>query len=102
MERSYLQILLMMIVIFPVHSKVLHAQQTNNAHFLMPAEATAPEYDYSILVWSDEFDTDGPIDTSKWFHQTKLPNGSSWYNNEIQHYTKYTVHTLHQRYVLGR
>ncbi len=29
----------------------------------------------------------GAIDSSKWFHQTQLPNGGSWYNNEIQHYT---------------
>lgn len=27
------------------------------------------------------------IDSSKWFHQTQLPNGYSWYNNEQQHYT---------------
>ena len=27
------------------------------------------------------------IDSGKWFHQTRLPNGNSWYNNEIQHYT---------------
>ena len=52
------------------------------------------------LVWSDEFDDDGttyisgvdnPIDDSKWFHQTILPdgypNGWSWYNGELQHYT---------------
>ena len=48
------------------------------------------------LVWSDEFDDNGttyisgvdnPIDDSKWFHQTKLPNGWGWYNNELQHYT---------------
>ncbi len=28
-----------------------------------------------------------PVDSSKWFHQTQLPNGYSWYNNEVQHYT---------------
>ena len=48
------------------------------------------------LVWSDEFNDDGTtyisgvdnaIDDSKWFHQTKLPNGWGWYNNELQHYT---------------
>ena len=39
------------------------------------------------LVWSDEFDKNGPVDTLKWFHQTKLPSGGSWYNNEVQHYT---------------
>lgn len=39
------------------------------------------------LVWSDEFDGYGAIDTNKWFHQTKLPLPGSWYNGEIQHYT---------------
>jgi beta-glucanase (GH16 family) len=43
--------------------------------------------DFSHLVWADEFDVDGAVDTSKWFHQTQLPNGVSWFNNEIQHYT---------------
>ncbi len=42
---------------------------------------------YDNLVWSDEFDGNGAIDASKWFQQTQLPNGSSWYNGEIQHYT---------------
>ena len=47
-----------------------------------------PLYDH--LVWSDEFNSAGygPIDTSKWYHQTQLPIGGSWYNGEIQHYTK--------------
>lgn len=49
------------------------------------AVALDPVYDK--LVWSDEFDVNGAIDSSKWFHQTQLPNGGSWYNNEIQHYT---------------
>lgn len=42
---------------------------------------------FNQLVWSDEFNGTGMIDTSKWFHQTLLPNGNSWYNGEIQHYT---------------
>ncbi len=42
---------------------------------------------YNFLVWSDEFETKGAIDDSKWFHQTKLPAGGNWYNGEIQHYT---------------
>lgn len=45
-----------------------------------------PEADYSRLLWADEFDGNA-LDTSKWHHQTLLPNGSSWYNNEVQHYT---------------
>ena len=39
------------------------------------------------LVWSDEFNIDGAIDSDKWFHQTQLPAGGGWYNNEAQHYT---------------
>ena len=40
------------------------------------------------LVWSDEFNGNGALDSSKWYHQTKLPQGGSWYNGEVQHYTK--------------
>ncbi len=39
------------------------------------------------LVWSDEFNGTGAIDSSKWFQQTQLINGVSWHNGEIQHYT---------------
>lgn len=42
---------------------------------------------YNNLVWSDEFNTNGPIDSNKWFQQTQLPAGGSWFNNEVQHYT---------------
>jgi len=42
---------------------------------------------YNNLVWADEFNTNGSIDGNKWFHQTKIPEGGSWFNNEVQHYT---------------
>ena len=42
---------------------------------------------YNDLVWSDEFDTNGAINASKWHHQTQLPAGGNWYNGEVQHYT---------------
>ena len=42
---------------------------------------------YNDLVWSDEFDTNGAVDTDNWFHQTQLPAGGSWFNGEVQHYT---------------
>jgi beta-glucanase (GH16 family) len=48
------------------------------------AFAQNPTYD---LIWSDEFNGNGAIDIDKWHHQTQLPNGTSWYNGEIQHYT---------------
>lgn len=46
---------------------------------------TPPVYDY--LVWQDEFEENGLPNNEKWHHQTLLPNGNSWYNGEIQHYT---------------
>ncbi len=42
---------------------------------------------FTQLVWADEFDTDGAVNSSNWFHQTELPAAGSWYNGEIQHYT---------------
>lgn len=42
------------------------------------------------LIWSDEFDGNGALDTDKWHHQTQLPAGGDWYNGEIQHYTNRT------------
>ncbi|PLW99629.1 MAG: beta-glucanase [Marinilabiliales bacterium] len=47
--------------------------------------AVDPEFD--VLVWSDEFEGEGAINDTKWFHQTLLPTGTGWYNGEIQHYT---------------
>ncbi|MEK8179814.1 family 16 glycosylhydrolase [Flavobacterium buctense] len=42
---------------------------------------------YTNLVWSDEFDANGAVNSSKWHHQTQLPAGGSWFNGEVQHYT---------------
>ena len=42
---------------------------------------------YTELVWSDEFNGSGAINTTNWHHQTLLPNGNSWFNGELQHYT---------------
>ena len=42
---------------------------------------------YNNLVWSDEFDGNGAVNTENWYHQTKLIAGDSWANNEQQHYT---------------
>ncbi len=57
------------------------------------ASISAQEENYE-LVWSDEFDGNGVIDATKWHHQTQLPNGDSWYNNEIQHYTNRTENSF--------
>jgi beta-glucanase (GH16 family) len=56
-------------------SKQSEAQETNSTPV------------FNQLVWSDEFNTNGEVDSVKWFHQTLLPSGGNWYNGEIQHYT---------------
>ncbi len=48
---------------------------------------------FNTLVWADEFDGDGAIDSDKWFHQTQLPPGGSWWGGLIQHYTDREVNT---------
>lgn len=48
---------------------------------------------FNDLIWSDEFEEDGAVDTNKWFHQTQLPDRGSWYNEEIQHYTNRVENT---------
>lgn len=57
--------------------------------FLLLTQYTFSQVDviYNNLVWSDEFDTNGPVDQNKWFQQTQLPAGGSWFNGEQQHYT---------------
>lgn len=47
----------------------------------------AKQYPFETLVWSDEFNGEGALDSSKWFHQVKLPKGGSWWGGIIQHYT---------------
>lgn len=45
---------------------------------------------FNNLVWNDEFDENGAVNSEKWFHQTQLPAGGGWYNGEVQHYTNRT------------
>ena len=35
-----------------------------------------------------------PVDSTKWFHQTILPNGTSWFSAEQQHYTSRIENTF--------
>jgi beta-glucanase (GH16 family) len=42
---------------------------------------------FATVGRTETLQTNSYIDKSKWFQQTLLPNGDSWYNNEQQHYT---------------
>jgi len=63
------------------------------ALFILTSPLFAQESPYQNLVWSDEFNGSGAIDTDKWHHQTQLPNGNSWFNGELQHYTDRTANS---------
>jgi len=45
---------------------------------------------FDSLVWADEFNGIGAIDTTKWFHQTQIPKHGEWWGGIIQHYTNRT------------
>ncbi|SDS29080.1 Por secretion system C-terminal sorting domain-containing protein [Polaribacter sp. KT25b] len=49
---------------------------------------SGPDPVFNHLVWSDEFDGNGNLNTENWFKQIiPIINGQSWANGEIQHYT---------------
>jgi len=54
---------------------------------LLLTTATLAQSGAYTLVWSDEFSGTGAVASDLWFHQTQLPAGGNWYNNEQQHYT---------------
>ncbi|MGC1205277.1 MAG: family 16 glycosylhydrolase [Flavobacteriaceae bacterium] len=55
----------------------------------VPTDPNALDVIYTDLVWADEFNTSGKIaiNSTNWFHQTQLPAGGNWFNQEEQHYT---------------
>lgn len=57
--------------------------------FLLIANYTSAQVDivYNDLVWSDEFTTNGTVNSTNWHHQTQIPAGGNWFNGEQQHYT---------------
>lgn len=49
---------------------------------------------FANLVWSDEFNGNGVINSNNWFHQTQFINGNSWSNGELQHYTDRQINSF--------
>ena len=85
--RKFLFLVKIICTSFFIQQSILYAQSTNNSTSYTISEK---QQEYYSLIWHDEFNYDGGIDTNKWFHQTQIPNGISWFNNEIQHYTNRT------------
>ena len=50
---------------------------------------------FNTLVWSDEFNYSGTVDSNKWHHQIiPIINGIDWANGEQQHYTNQLSNTF--------
>ncbi|MFK7905872.1 MAG: glycoside hydrolase family 16 protein, partial [Chitinophagales bacterium] len=50
-------------------------------------KVSPPKTTAAKLIFSDEFDVEGAVDSSKWLFETVPPNNGGWWNNEKQHYT---------------
>jgi beta-glucanase (GH16 family) len=59
----------------------------NDRNNFFAEEGNIQRSQFTTLVWSDEFNGIGAIDSGKWFHQTQLPPGGSWWDGLLQHYT---------------
>ena len=60
---------------------------SGNYNNLTPNNPTQSYTFNNELVWSDEFDQDGPVSQDKWNVETIPPNNGSWWNGELQFYT---------------
>lgn len=74
-------------------SRLIPGDTKNSSYDAQCAAESLQDPEFSTLVWSDEFDGEGAINTKKWFHQTKLPPGGSWWGGIIQHYTNKTANS---------
>jgi len=75
-------------------SRVINQENLENN----TSNTTSP---FNKLVWSDEFDGYGLVNGVNWFHQTQLPNGISWYNSELQHYTNSATNSFRKNGILN-
>ncbi|MCA0153509.1 glycoside hydrolase family 16 protein [Winogradskyella vincentii] len=85
----YISLLVIIFVLLYIVLNDNSSAQNENLNYL---EVTTNS-DYDNLVWSDEFNGNGKLNSEKWFHQTQLPPGGSWWGGIIQHYTDSETNT---------
>lgn len=84
-KRSTINIILILGIILFLYFIVISTKTSGIEN--KSANVDIPDTVFNTLVWSDEFNGNGSINTEKWFHQTKLPPGGSWFGGLINHYT---------------
>ncbi|TXG39481.1 glycoside hydrolase family 16 protein [Seonamhaeicola maritimus] len=83
MNKKVITVILIIIGLFSFLYLYNHSSNTIE---IINNEAESTSAENRSLVWSDEFNDDGSINPNKWFQQTKLPQGGSWWGL-LQHYT---------------
>ena len=78
----------LMLLVFPIFN-----ERTPVVRIVTNNKTLTKGSKFNTLVWADEFDGEGAIDSDKWFHQTLLPPGGSWWGGIIQHYTDRKVNS---------
>ena len=54
----------------------------------LPSDPNEVDVEYNYLVWEDNFETPGVVNSLNWHHQTQvIIPGVGWANGEEQHYT---------------
>ena len=84
-KQSVIKVIIISGVILFLYFIVISAKTSEAA--TKSAQVTVIDIGFDTLVWSDEFNGNGAINKEKWFHQTKLPPGGSWWGGLINHYT---------------
>jgi len=87
-----MRIFLVVLTIFLLHPISNLAQSSKDDYNNNDTTVVIPAF--NTLVWSDEFDGQGAINSEKWFHQTQLPPGGDWYGGLINHYTNREENTF--------
>jgi beta-glucanase (GH16 family) len=78
------------------NSYTVYVSAYNGTEFISTSKVIIV-YVIPTIVWADEFNTDGPPDSSKWSYET---GAGGWGNNELQYYTSRPENVIVQNGVL--
>lgn len=89
MKKRNLRFLLIVVTLISLGAIFFSRKHVNEQESGLVRKSTSA-LEFNTLVWSDEFNGNGALDSEKWFLQTQLPPGGSWWGGLLQHYTNKT------------
>ena len=75
-------------------------ESLNSQQAIIPSDNSVIGDGEIKLIWSDEFEIDGPPSPQNWFLETVPPNNGSWWNEEDQYYTNRRKNSIVENGVL--